>query len=442
MPETRKLPADSTLLPVNNGSLLVSREHATFCFIPNCHTEAVEQWISTGVAPENLKETWSHIRAHGFFDAPRQPAKEARVVQFQLTNGCNLGCSYCCTDSGKARAGELPRNRWFRLVEEVRDTMGIDTKIAIIGGEPLLVPWAIDLAEQIVAEGLDLTVFSNGLLLTDPSLAERVARLILEGAQLRVSLAGASPAACDSVSNARFDQAIKGIQAVASFGAKARVDLMLFPGNAEDTIRNFRNLRKSLPEGTHIDIGVLFSAGRERGENLFERRLDLETALDRLAFESGEVIPAVQKGSLADRREGCTCVLGHHFHVRSDGKLFGCFKMEECVGDLRTEPFEEVFRRTRANMPIASENAVCGPCALNTLCGGGCRSDNLRHTGDANRPICGPWRKRILCELLAEDCVSALEWPAHQLIAEAKARGLETPELSLKPASLREFSKN
>ena len=34
----------------------------------------------------------------------------------------------------------------------------------------------------------------------------------------------------------------------------------------------------------------------------------------------------------------------------------------------------------------------------------------------------------VLSELLAEDCVTALEWPVHHLLAEAHSRGIYAPK--------------
>jgi radical SAM protein with 4Fe4S-binding SPASM domain len=140
------------------------------------------------------------------------------------------------------------------------------------------------------------------------------------------------------------------------------------------------------------------------------------------------VIPAVPRSPLAERREGCSCALGHHLHVRSDGALFTCFKMEEKVGDLRHDRFAEALAALRARPHPARTLACCADCALNTLCGGGCRSENLQYTGDADQPVCGPWRVRVLCELLAEDRASALEWPVPHLLVEARRRGIEAPQ--------------
>ncbi|NMC69978.1 MAG: SPASM domain-containing protein, partial [Myxococcales bacterium] len=103
------------------------------------------------------------------------------------------------------------------------------------------------------------------------------------------------------------------------------------------------------------------------------------------------------------------------------------------VGDLREVAFSRALAQVRAAPHPAVTLERCRDCPLNTLCGGGCRSENLQYTGNADEPVCGPWRVRVLSELLAEDRPSALEWSAPQLLSEARARGFEAPE-TLEPA--------
>ena len=91
--------------------------------------------------------------------------------------------------------------------------------------------------------------------------------------------------------------------------------------------------------------------------------------------------------------------------------------------------FSRLVRALRRRARPATTLPRCRDCALATLCGGGCRTENLQYTGDADEPVCGPWRVQVLCELLAEDRVSALEWPAPHLLAEAHARGIESPPM-------------
>lgn len=427
--DARTLPADGVLLPLDRGALLVSRSHAVFCRIPPESVEAVRRAVANRAPGASLKPALlAELDRHGFFDDPRGPSADAPSVQLQLTNACNLTCGYCCTNSGRARATEVTFERMRRVVQAIPSALGLGAGVALLGGEPLLVPWAVELADEILDRGLRLTLFTNGVPLADEPLARRVAALVARGAQVRVSLAGPTAATCDALSGAaRFEAAIRGVAQLAACGAAATVDLMLTPGTVDEIIRELPALRRRLPPGTAVTLGVLYRSGREDGAHLFRSRAELDAALDRIAFEAGETVPGAMPSPRADRRDGCPCALGRHLHVRSDGVLFNCFKMEERVGDLATEDFGSVARAVRAAPHLATALPVCAPCPLATLCGGGCRSENILYTGDADRPPCGPWRVRVMSELLAEDRVAAVEWPVGFLVQEAEARGIATP---------------
>jgi sulfatase maturation enzyme AslB (radical SAM superfamily) len=101
--------------------------------------------------------------------------------------------------------------------------------------------------------------------------------------------------------------------------------------------------------------------------------------------------------------------------------------MEEPAGDVATTGLAGALALLRQKARPASTLPECAECPLNTICGGGCRSENVLLTGDGDRAACGEWRVRALSELLAEDLVSAVHWPASHLLAEARARGIDAP---------------
>jgi len=425
-----RLPRDCTFLPLSVGQLLLSRDHAVFCRVPSDEVAALRDFLSGRGRPDRLSPNLrGDLDRHGFFGPPRPAQPDTPSVQLQLTNACNLACRYCCTNSGKPRTEEVCYRRMLRLVQQIPDVLGTETNVALLGGEPLLVPWALDLAENVIALGLDLTIFTNGIPLSDRELARRTAALVAQGAQVRVSLAGPSMAICDDVSGSiRFEAALSGLRQLAACGGRATVDLMLIPQYIDSITSELPMLREQLPDNTPVALGVLYASGRETGEHLFRSHADLETALDRVAFEAGETISASRTSPVTYRREGCGCALGQHVHVRSDGSLFNCFKMEEHVGDLDTTGFSAAARSIRDNPHRAADLPVCADCPLATLCGAGCRSDNLLYTGDADTPACGPWRVRVISELLAEDRITAVEWPVEFLLREAQLRGIGAPE--------------
>jgi len=425
-----KLPTDATLLPLFDGELLVSRSHAVFCRVPPEELEAM-RGVLLGERPlSSLGEALrDDLELHGFFGEPRATEDDPPSVQIQLTNSCNLACSYCCTNSGAPRRAEVSYEQIRRVVEQVGEAFADGGgRVALLGGEPLAVPWALDIAEQVLDLGLDLTIFTNGTPLREPALARRTAALIERGAQVRVSLAGVSRELCDELSQtARFDAALAGIAQLAAAGGQITVDLMLLPQHVDVTVEQLPALRKRLPPDTPIALGLLYLSGREQGEHLFGSRIEMERALDRIAFEAGELIAAPKRAPVTYRREGCGCAMGHHLHVRSDGVLFSCFKMEEQVGDLAAGDFLSAWKALQGSPHPASALSTCAECPLATLCGGGCRSDNFLYTGDGDLPVCDSWRVRVISELLAEDQVTAVDWPIHHLLDEAHRRGIEAP---------------
>jgi radical SAM protein with 4Fe4S-binding SPASM domain len=423
------IPRDCVLLPISSGALLVSRDHAVFCRIPPGEVDAVRAVVLGEASLDALSQAvLNDLEGHGFFGPPRRAKPDSPSVQLQLTNACNLACAYCCTNSGEPRTQEVCFDQILQVVRQIPEVLGPDTRVALLGGEPLLVAWAIDLASEIVKLGLPLTMFTNGVPLADEDLAEKTARLVDQGVEVRVSLGGPSEETCDTLSGAsRFNAALLGIRKLAAFGGRATVDLMFTPQHAEVISRELHHLRKRLPPNTQVTLGVLYLSGREAGDHLFTSRSELEEALDRVAFEAGVSIPASRRSPVTYRREGCGCALGKHVHVRSDGALFNCFKMEEKVGHLDTIGFATAAQLIRENPHRASDLPTCAECPLATLCGGGCRSENLLYTGNPDEPPCGPWRVRALSELLAEDRVTAVEWPVAFLLQEARVRGIETP---------------
>ena len=427
-----RLPPDSVLLPLSSGALLVSRNHAVFCRIPVRDVGAVRRVLTDGRRAAHLRPALRQdLVRHGVFGPPRRAKPDVPTVQLQVANACNLDCSYCCTNSGPRRAREVTLAALRNVIRQIPAALGPATEVALLGGEPLLVPWVPELASEILDLGLGLTLFSNGLPLVDEDLARRIAALMQRGAKVRSSLAGPSAAACDRVSGQpRFEPALQAVRQLARFGQLPSLDLMLIPQHVDDIVRELPGLRQRLPAGTPLSLGVLYRGGRESGAHLFRSRVELEAALDRVAFETGELIPAARPSPVMDRREACSCALGRHVHVRSDGALFHCFRMEEQIGDLSAGGFLAAVKAGLAHPGRAVTLPTCRRCPLATLCGAGCRSENLLYTGDADQPPCGPWRIRVVSELLAEDRVAAVEWPVTYLLEEARARGLEPPDLT------------
>ena len=105
------------------------------------------------------------------------------LVTWQLTRNCDLACVHCCTDSapGKRLPGELDAGEAMNLAREIIDHHV--PYVMLCGGEPLVVPHFLDVAEALGAAGVQLKVETNGQQF-DARIAERLARLPVRSVQI------------------------------------------------------------------------------------------------------------------------------------------------------------------------------------------------------------------------------------------------------------------
>ena len=105
------------------------------------------------------------------------------LVSWQITRDCDLACLHCCTDSapGKRLPGELTAAEAMKLADDI-----IRCEVPYVmlcGGEPLVVPHFMDLAESLGRAGVLLKIETNGQRF-DAAIAERLARLPVRSVQI------------------------------------------------------------------------------------------------------------------------------------------------------------------------------------------------------------------------------------------------------------------
>jgi MoaA/NifB/PqqE/SkfB family radical SAM enzyme len=108
-------------------------------------------------------------------------------VSWQLTRDCDLCCLHCCTESapGKRLPDELDAAEAMRLAQDIV-AMGVPY-VMLCGGEPLVVPHFLAVAEALGRAGTALKIETNGQRF-DAAIAARLARLPIRSIQ--VSLDG------------------------------------------------------------------------------------------------------------------------------------------------------------------------------------------------------------------------------------------------------------
>src|SRR6516164_3352490 len=83
-------------------------------------------------------------------------------VSWQLTRDCDLCCLHCCTESapGKRLHDELDEDEAMHVAAQIV-RLGVPY-VMLCGGEPLVVPHFLALAEFLGRAGVELKIETNG----------------------------------------------------------------------------------------------------------------------------------------------------------------------------------------------------------------------------------------------------------------------------------------
>lgn len=96
-------------------------------------------------------------------ELPREASSPRRMV-IELTNVCNLHCSYCLRDEEalyQTRARFFPVDLLRRILHDARESAGVSF-VSFTGGEPTLHPQLGEVLEAVAAEGMRAGFVSNG----------------------------------------------------------------------------------------------------------------------------------------------------------------------------------------------------------------------------------------------------------------------------------------
>ena len=157
------------------------------------------------------------------------------AVVMEITNRCNLRCPHCASASGIARPDEMS-------LDEVRgvisDIASLGCKVfTMLGGEALLRPDWFDIAKAVRQAGIELTIITNGLVVT-PEVREKLKDV--SPRVVAVSLDGATPesykatrgvdgfAKCRRVLDDLVSDGLRQVSAITTFSSNSPVSKMFF----------------------------------------------------------------------------------------------------------------------------------------------------------------------------------------------------------------------
>ena len=195
--------------------------------------------------------------AHDTFGRP------LRDLRISVTDRCNFRCTYCMPKEVYGRDHRFLERRELLTFEEIarvaRVFVSLGTrKIRITGGEPLVRRDLERLVEQLAPLGVELTLTTNGSMLTRKADALRAAGLD----RITVSLDSLDDEVFQRMNDVRFPvgRVLDGIDAAAAAGLPVKVNMVVQRGVNDDSIADmaerFRGTGTILRFIEYMDVGT------------------------------------------------------------------------------------------------------------------------------------------------------------------------------------------
>ena len=358
-----------------------------------------------------------------------------RLVFWELTTGCNLRCIHCRASATELMSpDDLSTKECLRIVDQIAEYAPLI--LVLSGGEPLWRRDVFDIAKHAVRRNLRVALATNGTLV-DEAMAERIREAGI--VRVAISLDGADPDTHDRFRGheGAFDAALRGLRCLREVGISTQINTTVSKHNAHQ-LPEMVELAKKLkvdafhlfllvPVGCGLTIAEDQSVDANRAEDIlnwfFDRSLDSGMELKATCApqyyrivrqrraemsRAGLAAPALPsdgghklKGhpggahghptDLNQMTRGCLAASGVCF-VSHRGAVQPCGYLPLAAGDLRRQPFREVWEESPLFLQMRDLDQLdgkCGYCEFKKVCMG-CRARAYGLTGDflAEEPFC------------------------------------------------------
>ncbi len=255
------------LLPVMQGQcratpVVVARLRALRCVVTQDSDTVFESLLAGSFKPVQAVDV---VRADGY-----------QQLWIELSLRCNERCLHCYADASPERTESLERVTVFSALSDARE-LGF-SMVQFTGGEPLLCDYLPQATSYALELGLEVEIFTNGLLL-DPA---RCLALCRPGVSFAFSLYGADSAVHDRITRTpgSFEGTLGAIARVRDSGSSVRVGVIAMEENRQVARAALDLARTLVGESRQARLVTTRSVGRGRilHEELESEHLEVEGA--------------------------------------------------------------------------------------------------------------------------------------------------------------------
>jgi radical SAM protein with 4Fe4S-binding SPASM domain len=325
-------------------------------------TQCTEQkWLSTEEYLTKFLETSRQLRV------PLSGSLE-------VTHDCNLRCVHCYLGPQAKRQKhdeeEMDTGRIQDLIDEIADAGCL--YLLLTGGEPLLREDFSEIYSHAKEQGLLVTVFSNGTLMTEKHLA---LFRELPPREVEITLYGATPLTYENITgvSGSYKACLDGIRRLLDAHIRVNLKTILMTINRHE-LCEMERMARSFGCRFRFDAAISPGMGGEKTPLQFRvppaEAVRLELSDDQRISQWKTFLDASEGHTLVDEMYGCGAgVTG--FHIDPFGNLQPCLMTLDMRYNLSQGPFltgwNDIVSRIRDKK--AAPDFACRGCGKINLCG-------------------------------------------------------------------------
>ena len=329
-----------------------------------------------------------------------------RLVFWEVTKGCNLRCVHCrATATELASPKDLPTAQCLNIIDQIA---ALSNPILVLsGGEPLYRADIFQLARYATDKGLRVELATNGTLVTK-EVAQKIAEAGIQ--RVSISLDGANADTHDSFRGipGSFDAAIYGFRNLKAFGMPVQINMTIARHNADELPKMLEMVRNLGAHALHTFLLVPVGCGLDIAEAQMVAPEEYERILNWLHEKAAEVgievnatctpqyfrverqrLDANPAIGSTEMTKGCLAGTGVCF-VSFEGEVFPCGHLPAIAGDLRKQPFYDIWNHAEVFADLRNPDKLEGKCGcreFHNFCMG-CRAYAANGNYMAEGPFC------------------------------------------------------
>jgi len=329
---------------------------------------------------------------------------------WEITNACNLECEQCHASSGSPLPNELNTAEAKKLIDNIV-AINEFRMLPICGGEPLLRPDIFELVGYARSLGLEISIATNGTLLTF-DMAREFKKMGV--ANIAVGLNANDESIHERITRVpgSFEESKRAVYATVEAGMNLQINTTVMKENQEAIpgLLNFASevdaqivlLYQLVPEGRGSEeMGLSVKENQALTEMIADKQKTSRAIIEPTCFPQYWAYLVNRNGHKPSRLtmklaqtlfKGCVAGSGLCY-IKADGEVWPCPFLPLSAGNVRHTPLSEIWYESELFQSLRDRERLtgekCGSCRFKYICGG-CRGRAYAHSRDylGDDPLC------------------------------------------------------